>query len=512
MKTTHNYIALYHLARQLHGQTAAEQMQTLINKAAETCGAQQACLALLNPDQTLRAAYALDTRDAPVIWDALLDRGLAGYVQHAGRTIVVRNIARDPRWALGGNPISEGSAVGLPLYDQGEVFGVMLLIHPTLDHFQRDQVDMLEEIAAIASEVLPHALQAAHTRYHDSFENVAVPMILIDYDGVISASNREMCALLGCAESDLVGRAITEVHRGRPDELRPERLRLLQEGHELTFRTAAQSCDGELFPVMVRLRAIMLDGTAYIQLIEQDLSAQMEIDQLRSDLAAMVYHDLRGPLQTIQIALQKLGQVLANHESDAVRIMLQTGIRSSRQLSRMIDSLLDIQRLEQGHTILNSRQTELRAVLSDAAQLVQPLVIESGMSLRFEFPDTLPEVTIDDDMILRVVTNLLENAIKHTHPGGVIVLRANVHHDRVIVSVRDSGPGVPDAMKTQIFDKFSRVRHQNAPKGVGLGLAFCKLAIEAHGGTIWVEDAPGMGSAFTFSLPYKAEPELKVNG
>jgi signal transduction histidine kinase len=110
-------------------------------------------------------------------------------------------------------------------------------------------------------------------------------------------------------------------------------------------------------------------------------------------------------------------------------------------------------------------------------------------------------------MILRVVTNLIENAVKYTPHGGFIKLGAEVQDNMVRVSVADSGPGIPQNMQNQIFDKFSRIKYNGAPKGVGLGLAFCRLAVEAHGGRIWVESEPGHGSNFVFSLPLDARME-----
>src|SRR5690606_11852505 len=103
--------------------------------------------------------------------------------------------------------------------------------------------------------------------------------------------------------------------------------------------------------------------------------------------------------------------------------------------------------------------------------------------------------------ILRVVTNRMENAVKYTPDGGSIMLGAALSDEGLVISVTDSGPGIPPHMQRQIFDKFNRVKYTDAPKGIGLGLAFCRLAVEAHGGRIWVESEVGRGSTFCFFLP-----------
>ena len=225
------------------------------------------------------------------------------------------------------------------------------------------------------------------------------------------------------------------------------------------------------------------------------------LEQLRSDLSVMVYHDLRGPLHNISSSLSSLGRILANHEQQAVLDLIQVGTRSARQLSRLVDSLLNIQQLEDGQAILDRQQISLHRLLADAADLVQPLVMEAQQRLSFAIADDLPPVAIDGDMILRVAINLLENAIKYTPDGGVITLGAALVHDHIRISVTDTGPGIPAHMKDLIFEKFSRVKSNGVVKGVGLGLAFCRLAVEAHGGCIWVESEPGQGSAFHFTLP-----------
>lgn len=222
----------------------------------------------------------------------------------------------------------------------------------------------------------------------------------------------------------------------------------------------------------------------------------------------MVYHDLRGPLHTIYSSLSTLARLLANNNQPSILDLLQVGIRSTRQLSRLVESLLDIQRLEEGKAVLNTKATSLHNLLANAAQLVQPLASESNQRLAFDLVDDLPYVTCDSDMILRVITNLMENAVKYTPMGGQIKLSAALTEGGARISVSDSGPGIPRHMQRQIFDKFSRVKYKDAPKGVGLGLAFCRLAVEAHGGQIWVESEPGQGSVFSFTLPIYEQAQL----
>lgn len=251
----------------------------------------------------------------------------------------------------------------------------------------------------------------------------------------------------------------------------------------------------------------MLEEIAHITgsaLAKAHPASPQDADQLRSDLSLMVYHDLRGPLQNILSSLSSLGRLLANHDNQAVMDLLQVGTRSARQLSRLVESLLNIQQIEEGQAILDRKPVSLHRLLSDAADLVQPMALEAGQSMSFAIADDLPSLAIDGDMILRVVTNLLENAVKYSPDGGKITLAAVQVADGVSISIADTGPGIPPDKQDMIFNKFSRIRDNGPARGVGLGLAFCRLAVEAHGGRIWVESKTGQGSVFHFTLPLEA--------
>ncbi len=512
MKPTLDFERLYRFARELHQQNAYEQMQTVVNASAVWCGAAEACLVLFNPDTSVRSAYAMLTERALDVWNPLIDRGLAGYAVHSRRTILVRDIANDPRWVRATGVPQKGSAVALPLMRIERVFGVLMLIHPEIDGFSADTLKLLEEAALTASDALPSALEVLDARYQYGFKQAPVSMIYTDLSGKITDVNDATCAWLGHSRESLIGQPITATHRMMTGSLNIQDMSELTPGEEIAFRAVLQTACGELEPILLRVRRVDVNGVSRVEFIAQDLSAESELEQLRSDLTTMIYHDLRTPLNTVKSALQRLSQILVNHDNEAVRTMLQTGLRSTRQLKRMVDGLLDIQRLESGSRILNVRKVELRAVLAEAAQAVQPLAIDSEVTLRFQFDAQLPALSMDDDMISRVVTNLLENAIKYTGAGGKVTLRAYANEREVVIAVRDSGPGIPYHLQKKVFDKFTRVKYQDAPKGIGLGLAFCKLAVEAHGGHIWVESEPGNGAEFIFTLPLEHQSIIATNG
>jgi len=510
--------ALYQFSRALHreGLDTRRIIQTTLVHAGEMIGVKQGCLITFQGDDSIQSAYILDADKAAEeasaeLWETLLDRGLIGFVYHAHRTVVIHNIKTDPRWPeLPDLPTmpKQGSVIGTPLYRGGDVFAVMLLMHSEINFFDPAKVKLLEEISELVAGAMNNALRYdtdkhTLTNYDALFQSAVVPIVLTDLDGQIIDLNQQAVDLLGYEREALLQHPITAINNIDAGPWEAEGLNSLEPEEPVFFCAAAKSAEGKEIPVILRIRRIQRDMNDVVEWVQQDITAQKELDQLRQDLSAMIYHDLRGPLASIRGSIYKLAQVLANHENPAVLTFLQLGIRSIRQLRRMIDSLLDVQRLEEGNKILNRNPIELRVVLADAIQLVQPLAIEADQRLKFDWDDKdMPMLNIDSDMILRVVTNLLENAIKHTPEGGTITLGAHKKGDhKVCVSVKDSGQGIPKDLQSQIFDKFVRLKYKNAPQGVGLGLAFCRLAVDAHGGEIWVESEPGNGSEFIFTLP-----------
>ncbi|MFN8531719.1 MAG: ATP-binding protein [Anaerolineae bacterium] len=249
----------------------------------------------------------------------------------------------------------------------------------------------------------------------------------------------------------------------------------------------------------------------YIQ-VEAEKNEHVRDEALRRDLSAMIYHDLRNPVQNIQTSLSGLNRVLANSERTVAHDLIDLALRSTAQITRMVKGLLDLERLEGGKAIVNRKVTSVEEMLTDAVNLVRPSLDYADQTMLFDIDANLPTVTIDADMIQRVVVNLVENAAKHTPNGGRVSVGAHLTEQGIRIDVIDTGAGIPPGLRDRVFDKFFRVRNQNAPTGFGLGLAFCRLAVEAHGGRIWVESEPDHGSTFAFTLPvegYEASIETR---
>ena len=229
-----------------------------------------------------------------------------------------------------------------------------------------------------------------------------------------------------------------------------------------------------------------------------------ELLRLREELTDMIIHDLRNPLGVIVSGLQMLERVpVAETELAYVTALVETMGRSVRRMQRLVDTLLDIARLEEGRMALQPQPLDLLPLLEETIAEERSLAEARGLVLEGRLPASLPLILADRDVLVRVLVNLLDNALKFTPHGGQVWVEVRPDPEGARVEIVDSGPGIPLEERERIFEKFTQVRGQaGGRRGSGLGLAFCRMAVEAHGGRIWVEDGPsGVGSRFVFVLP-----------
>jgi signal transduction histidine kinase len=223
---------------------------------------------------------------------------------------------------------------------------------------------------------------------------------------------------------------------------------------------------------------------------------------LREDLTNMLVHDMRGPMGNLMNAINTIPLVMEEMPSDSpVSQLVDIALRSGRQMQDLIDSMLDVSRLEQHEVPLNRTQAEAEAVLRAVEDQLDSMARARQVELNFEVQGDTPIAWIDQDMIRRVLVNLVTNAVKYSPRDGRVDVVVSAQEGCLNFSVTDEGPGIPGEYQWRIFDKFARVQVKDAASGVGLGLAFCRLAVQAHGGRIWVESTPGQGSTFLFTLP-----------
>ena len=256
------------------------------------------------------------------------------------------------------------------------------------------------------------------------------------------------------------------------------------------------------------------------------MSARLkQIDEMKSGFISHVSHELRTPLASIKEADSLLLEETGGQITEKQRRFLTIIEQGTNKLSKMIDDLLDLSKMEAGMMEYDFIPADIRPILAHALVEVELLAEKKGLQLRSRVADSLPLVRMDIYKIQQVVVNLLGNAIKYTQEKGAIEIRAdlfeppsaaalNTPQGRSLrVSVADTGIGIPPEYQARIFDKFQEIKQAGMPgtKGTGLGLSIARHIVQAHGGRIWVDSLPGKGSTFTFTLPLLEKAPVRAD-
>lgn len=232
--------------------------------------------------------------------------------------------------------------------------------------------------------------------------------------------------------------------------------------------------------------------------LEKSYRELKDLERTKENLTQMIIHDLKNPLTGIKANLEIVGMEELNDTQEC----LDAAQRSADLLYNMIQDLLDISKLEDDKLNLIREDIDVKELAASAKSEVEAPAHAEDKQIQLDIAD-IPPVSMDRSLIYRVVSNLMLNAVKHTGRGGIITLRIASAGDDVQFDVADNGHGIPADFLDTIFEKFGQVETRQRT-GTGLGLTFCKMAVEAHGGRIWVESVEGEGSTFSFTLPATA--------
>jgi len=236
-------------------------------------------------------------------------------------------------------------------------------------------------------------------------------------------------------------------------------------------------------------------------LLLRDVTKLKELDRLKSEFVATASHELKTPLTSIGMSIGLLQERAEAKLNDREQELLTVAGEDVARLGRLVNDLLDLSKIEAGKIDLALEAVPVSLLVDKAVQRLKAQAEEKGLELINRIPGHLPDVRADANKVTWVLTNLISNALRYTHTGGHIELRAAPAGSKMHLSVQDDGEGIPYAYQAKIFDKFVQVGGEKSLGGSGLGLAICKEIVRAHGGSIWVDSTPGLGATFTFTLP-----------
>jgi signal transduction histidine kinase len=264
--------------------------------------------------------------------------------------------------------------------------------------------------------------------------------------------------------------------------------------------------------LIVRVKSLLRIKTYHDSLLAsyQEIAKKNEklnaLEKIKEELTHMIIHDLRTPLMVISANLELL-QMNGNAFSEQQRHKLETSVRSCSEINQLMQSLLDTHKMEEGKLQLDMKEVNPVILAGEVVDQSTAQAEAKQMSLYLVKPEKIPAICIDPNLIKRVLANLISNAIRHTPEGGTIEVSMDIlsEKENLCLSVKDNGDGLALQYHNKIFNKFEQVSLKEAgviSGSCGLGLAFCKMAVEAHGGTIWVEsEGEGKGANFCFTLP-----------
>lgn len=438
----------------------------------------------------------------------LLGQGFAGWVAEHGKGEIVTDPSQDPRFLQTNKVYPEMSPhaiVAAPIFIPGRVLGVLEAINPHAGQFEPDALQVLSGIGSLAGSFIQNArlyedLQDTHSRYYDLFENSIDPIIITDLEGNILESNQRTLQTSRYTEDQLRKMVVNDIHEVKWDAIGSTFLSL-EEDTSSSYESKLITADGTEIPIQVNVHQIQMADECRLQWILRDITERKNLDQLREDLTSMIFHDLRSPLSNVISSLDVIQASLPGTDDSEIQSLFDIANRSTVRIQRLTRSLLDINRLESGQPITDTESFHPEELIQYARQDLTTQAKAKKQEITLSTKKKVPQVVADRNMIERVLINLVQNAIKYTPTNGKIEIGVEMIKDEIHFWVLDSGPGVDPDYIDRIFDKYTRIHPDERIKGLGLGLAFCRLAVEGHGGRIWVENLTGGGAKFTFTLP-----------
>jgi len=272
------------------------------------------------------------------------------------------------------------------------------------------------------------------------------------------------------------------------------------------FEWTHKRIDGTEFSATVLLTKMELNGKNILQATVRDISELKEVEALKDEFVGMVSHELRTPLTALKGSIAIVLDGSAGPINDEQKDFLDTAKRNIDRLYRLINDILDYQRLEAGRTVFNMQATNVNSLLMEIKNMMKPSADAKGLALEAKTDVLLPDVIFDRDKISEVVINLINNAVKFTDKG-LVQISAEQKNGSIIVSVKDTGIGIKKEDIPKLFKGFSQLEAGRMRKkgSTGLGLAISKKIVEEHRGRIWVESEEGKGADFKFELPLRTK-------
>jgi signal transduction histidine kinase/GAF domain-containing protein len=410
-----------------------------------------------------------------------------------------------------------GACLLLPLIVGERTLGLVQLNRQRAETFEQEELRTAQSIAIQASIILENSelfqqISRSNNRLSAVLNSTREGMLMIDKSGKIAVANSQLKDLIHVDPDELSEANLDEleedlIHRlGYRQKEIDDLVSSLQSGKGHLPGISTYEIAGEDRQILRRLETPVHDSDGKLigwLIVIRDVSEEMQLEESRKHLTEMIVHDLRSPLSAILNSMELLRMQLKGQEqSPILQQALAISDRSVQQMLGLVNALLDLSKLESGQFVIASNKIDFYELIPHLVDTFLPEAEQAGVILDYRIAPKIGKVVLDEAKIFRVISNLVDNALKFTPAGGKVAIEILKKDEQLFIEVIDNGPGIPPDYHERIFDLYAQVPGtEGRRRGTGLGLAFCKLAVEAHNGEIWVESNPDGGSRFRIRLP-----------
>jgi len=374
--------------------------------------------------------------------------------------------------------------------------------------FIKEERDLIDTIAERLGRVIERkkaeaSLRESEEKYRVLVENASDFIFMMDGEGRVLSLNKAAARLLRREPEEAVGKSIFDLF---PNEIAAGYSRSLKEvfrtGESMTSESRMIAGAKEMW-ISSRINPVRSPEGKVLAVmgVATDITERKKIERMKDQFVSMVSHELRTPLTSIRASLGLLASGVIGASPEKGQRMLEIAVTNTDRLVRLINDILDSERLASGKTPMEKKQCSTAQLVKQASDVMKPMAEKAGVSLSVESQDA--ELWADPDRIVQALTNLISNAIKFSQKGGKIRVTAEHKENQMLFRVQDEGRGIPPDKLGLLFERFQQLDSSDAREkgGSGLGLSISRSIIEQHNGKIWVESKVGKGSTFLFTLP-----------
>ena len=411
------------------------------------------------------------------------------------------------------------SLIVVPIMSKERVLGIITVCSRRFHRFSKHEVALLKAFGfqlgmALENAELYDEMRSGKFYIENLVENAGDAIVSTDCQDKILGWNRAAEVIFGYGKDEVLGENLTILApQNHPTELADLRIKVELTGPMRNLEVRRKRKDGSVFNVALAVSPIKdnEDRTIGFLYIAKDITEAKryerrlrQLDHMKSDFVSNVSHELRTPLTAIKGSVDNMLDGITGALNDKQSRYLVRIKSNADRLGRLINELLDLSRIESGKIDLIPVNLPIVSLAREVAEILRPVAAEKLISLEVNHNGDEVFAWADRDKVTQVLVNIVGNAVKFTPANGKVTISVDQREQKsVTVSVRDTGPGIPEDEADKIFDKFYQVARVNKEKtkGAGLGLAISKALIEMHGGNLWIESEVGKGSIFSFAIP-----------